>query len=333
NARLAETPRVNPKVYEAYLKGRYLWNRRSEPDVRKAIEQFEEAVRHDPQYAPAYAGLADSYTMFGTYGWTVPADREWMKATAAADKAIELDETLADGHTSRAGIAMNYELDWAKAEQGYRRALELNPGYANAHHWYGYYLLLTGRLKEAEAEIRRALELDPLSPIINANIGFCLYAGRQFDAAIAHWKNALEMHRNYRLLHGYITLAYVGKAMYPEALAELEKGRALSGAGPSETAVLAHIYARMGRTQEARALLSRLLSSRDVPAYYIAQVYVGLRENDKAITWLEKAYQQHSGPFNELNADPMFDPLRPDPRFEALLRSIGLPTSGATSSL
>jgi len=329
-SRLAEAPRVNPKVYEAYLKGRYLWNRRSQPDVQQAIEQFEEALRHDSHYAPAYAGLADSYTMFGTYGWTVPADKEWAKAIAAADKAIELDESLADGYTSRAGIAMNYELDWAKAEKGYRRALELNPGYANAHHWYGYYLLLTGRVKEAEVEIRRALELDPLSPIINANVGFCLYAAREYDGALAHWRKALEMHRNYRLLHGYMVLAYVGKGMYTEAVAELQKGLALSGAGPPEMAVLAHIRARMGDTAEAHTLLSQLLSRGDVPAYYIAEAYVGFGDKDRAFAWLEKAIRERTGPFNELNADPMFDSLRGDPRFDALLRQMGLPPSAAS---
>ncbi len=260
SARLAETTRVNPKVYEAYLKGRYFWNRRSEPDMRQAIEHFEEAIRHDPGYAPAYAGLADSYALYGSHGWTLAGGSPWTRALAAAEKALELDELLADAHTSRARIALNYELDWAGAGKGYRRALELNPGYANAHHWYGYYLMLTGRLKEAEAEMRRALELDPLSPIINANIGMCFYVARQYDAAMAHWRKALEMHRNYRLLHEYMTAAYVGKEMYREAVAEMQKGLALSGAGPSETAILAHIYGRMGRTEEARALLSEVLS-------------------------------------------------------------------------
>ncbi len=324
SARLAAARQVNPKVYEAYLKGRYFWNRRSEPDMRQAIDHFEEALRHDPGYAPAYAGLADSYTVYGALGWNLDGDDAWPRAIAAAEKALELDEHLADGHTSRAGIAMNHELDWAKAEKGYRRALELNPGYANAHHWYGYYLLLTGRLREAEAEMRRALELDPLSPIINANIGFCFYAARQFDAALAHWRNALEMHRNYRVLHGYMTMGYIGKGMYAEALAEMQKQRALSGAGPPETAILAYIYGRMGNTREARALLSEMLSRGEAPAYYVAIAHMGLGENDKAFEWLEKSLQERTGPFNELNADPMFDPLRADPRFGALLRRMGL---------
>ena len=326
-ARLAAAAPVNPKVYEAYLKGRYFWNRRSEPDMRQAIAHFEEALRLDPGYAPAYSGLADSYALYGSYGWTLAEGQPWSRAIAAAEKALELDEQLADGHTSRARIALNYELDWAKAEKGYRRALELNPGYANAHHWYGYYLLLTGRLKEAEGEMRRALELDPLSPIINANIGMCFYVGRQYDAAMAHWQKALEMHRSYQLLHEYMTAAYVGKKMYREAVAELQKSLSPSGAGPSQTAILAHIYGRMGRVEEARTLLSSVLSLADPPSYYIALAYVGLGDKDNAFRWLDKTLEERAGPFNELNADPMFDPLRADPRFPTLLRRMGLPDS------
>ncbi len=325
SARLAETTRVNPKVYEAYLTGRYFWNQRSEPDMRRAIEHFEEALRLDPGYAPAHAGLADSYALYGSHGWTLAGGQAWTRALAAAERALELDELLADGHTSRARIALNYELDWARAEKGYRRALELNPNYATAHHWYGYYLMLAGRPKEGEAEMRRALELDPLSPVINANIGLCFYMARRYDEAFGHWLRALEMHRNYQLLHEYMTMGYVAKGMYAEALAELPKGLGRSGVGMSEKAILAHIYARMGRTPEARVLLSQVLSQEDAPAMSVALAYVGLGETDKAFEWLDKALRERTGAFNELNADPVFDPLRADPRFDALLRRMGLP--------
>jgi TolB-like protein/DNA-binding winged helix-turn-helix (wHTH) protein/lipoprotein NlpI len=329
-ARLAEATSVNPKVYEAYLKGRYFWNRRSEPDMRQAIEQFEEALRLDPAYAPALAGLADSYALYGSYGWTLAGGRPWERALAAAEKALDLDEFLADAHTSRARIALNYNLDWKSAGEGYRRALDLNPGYANAHHWYGYYLMLSGRLKEAEAEMRRALELDPLSPIINANIGMCFYVARQYDAAIAHWRKVLEMHRNYRLVHRYMTTAYVGKGMYAEAVAEIQKALALSGAGPPEMAILAHIFGRTGRQQEARSLLSEMLSRPDAFPYDLAIAYVGMGENDQSFSWLDKAVQARSGAFNEVNADPMFDGLRADPRFQTLLSRIGLAIAPAS---
>jgi Tfp pilus assembly protein PilF len=324
-ARLADTSHVNPKVYEAFLKGRYFWNRRSEPDMRQAIAHFESALELDPGYAPAYAGLADSYALYGSYGWTLDGGRAWARALAAAERALALDELLADAHTSRARIALNYELDWAGTEKGYRRALELNPGYANAHHWYGYYLLLTGRLKEAEAQMRRALELDPLSPIINANIGMCFYVGRKYDAAIEHWRKALEMHRNYPLLHAYMTSAFAGKGMYREAEAELQKRIALAGAGPEEWSMLVHIYGRMGKTADARTLLKKVLSREDAPPYFVGLAHVGLGDKDAAFNWLEKAIEQRAGPFNELNADPLFDPLRGDPRFADLLRRMGLP--------
>jgi Tfp pilus assembly protein PilF len=318
-------PRVNPKVYEACLKGRYFWNRRSEPDMRQAIAHFEEAIRHDPAYAPAHAGLADSYAIYGSYGSTLPGGEAWARAVASADQALALDPLLADGHTSRARIALNYELDWAGAERRYRRALELNPGYAIARHWYGYYLLLTGRLSEAEAELRRALELDPLSPIVNANVGMAFYFGRKFDAAIAHWNRALEMHRNYRLLHNYLASAYLGKQMYAAAATQLETGIALSGAGSWERALLAHTHGRAGRTEQARALLAEVLRGGDTDAYNAAIAHVGLGEADLAFERLTRAVDTRLGAFNELNADPIFDPLRADGRFAALLRRMRFP--------
>jgi TolB-like protein/DNA-binding winged helix-turn-helix (wHTH) protein/Tfp pilus assembly protein PilF len=326
SARLAETPRVDPKVYAAYLRGRHFWNRRSEPDMRQAIEHFGEALRHDPSYAPAYAGLADSFALYGSHGWILPGGNAWGRAVAAAERALQLDELLADGHTSRARIALNHEMDWAAAGRGYRRALELNPNYANARHWYGYYLMLTGRIGEGEAEMRRALELDPLSPIINANIGMCLYVGRQYDAALAHWRSAGEMHRNYPLLHMYMASGFIGKAMYTEALAEVEKSVSLSGVGPWELALKVYVHGRSGRTVDARTLLAEMRSRSDVPAYYMALAHVGLGRTDEAFEWLERSLQERWGPFNELNVEPLFDPLREDPRFAAVVRRLGLPT-------
>ncbi|HET9358828.1 MAG TPA: FlgO family outer membrane protein [Vicinamibacterales bacterium] len=326
-SRLSEAIPVNPKVYEAYLRGRYFWNQRSEPAMRQAIAHFDEAIRLDSGYAPAYSGLADSYAMYGSHGWSLAGDNAWERAVAAAEKAMEVDELLADGHTSRARIALNYDLDWVGAERGYRRAIELNPGYATARHWYGYYLILSGRFKDGEAEMRRALELDPLSPIINANIGMCFYMARQYDAAIAHWQKALEMHRSYAQLHEYLTMAYVGKEMYPEAAAESQKILSLSDIAGPEIGILAHVYGRMGRTQEARRMLAEVLSQGESAAYYIALAYVGLGERDNAFKWLDRALQKRAGPFNELNAEPMFDALRADPRFPALLRRMGLPAS------
>lgn len=316
---------IDPAVYDLYLRGRFFWNRRTEEDVRRAIEHFEEAIRKDPTYAPAFAGLADSYIILNQ--WSMPGATAWTKARAAADRALQLDDTLAEGHTSRAGIAMNGEWDWARADKEYRRALELNPGYATAHHWYGYYLMLTGRLAEAEVELKRAQELDPLSLIINANIGFRLYVARDHRAALAHWQKALEKDPNSSLLHAYKGLALLQLERYPEALATIQKSMDLSGAPPT-LAVIAHTYAKMGRTDEARKVLASLHETskkRFVPAFYISLVHLGLGEHDLAFRWLEKAYEERSGPMLELHADPIFDPLRADPRFTTLLRRIGLP--------
>jgi TolB-like protein/DNA-binding winged helix-turn-helix (wHTH) protein/Tfp pilus assembly protein PilF len=324
-ARLAETIPVNPKVYEAHLKGRYFWNRRTEPDMQQAIFHFEEARRLDPDHAPAYSGLADSYALYGSHGWTLAGGDPWKRALAAAERALELDPLLADGHTSRARIALNYELDWDGAGGGYRRALELNPGYANAHHWYGYYLMLRGDVSQGRAEMQRALELDPLSPVINANIGFSYYVARDYDAALAHWRRVLEMHRNYALVHSYMTGAYVAKGMYTEALAQLQKAVELSGEGTQEKALLAHIYGRMGRTGDARALLSELMRRGDAPGYDMAIAFAGIGDHDHAFSSLDKTLQQRWGPFNELNAEPLFDALRSDARFPSLLRRIRLP--------
>jgi DNA-binding winged helix-turn-helix (wHTH) protein/TolB-like protein/Tfp pilus assembly protein PilF len=328
-ARLAATTRVTPKVYEAYLKGRYFWTRRSEPDMQQAIANFEEAIRLDNGYAPAHAGLADSYAIYGSYGWKLPGGQPWVRAVAAAEKAIALDPELADGHTSRARIALNHELDWERTGAGYRRALELNPGYANAHHWYGYYLLLTGRLDEGEKEIRRALELDPLSPIFNANAGMAAYFGRRYDAAIAHWQKALEMHRNYPLLHAYLATAYCGKGMYAEAVAELEKGATISGAASMDLGLLAHTYGRMGRVKEARALVAKLSPDGDLVAYDLARAYLGIGDTDRMFEWLARSVDTRMGAFNELNADPIFDPVRADPRFAELLKRMRFPAVAA----
>jgi DNA-binding winged helix-turn-helix (wHTH) protein/tetratricopeptide (TPR) repeat protein len=329
-ARLAETTSVDPRVYEAWLKGRYFWQRRTEPDMRQAIAYFEEAIRLDPAYAPAYAGLADSYAIYGSYGWQLAGGNSWTRAVAAAEKAIALDENLADGHTSRARIALNHELDWERTGAGYRRALELNPGYANAHHWYGYYLLLTGRLDEGDKEIRRALELDPLSPIFNANAGMAFYFGRRYDEAIAHWRKALDMHRNYPLLYGYLATAYIGKRMYPEAIAELGKNVALTGDDSREAGLFAHIYGKMGRATDAHALVKKMMREGDQAAYDIALAYVGMGDADEAFKWLTRAVDTRMGAFNELNADPIFDPIRADPRFPELLRRMRFP-AGVTA--
>ena len=316
---------VDPRVYEAYARGRYFWNRRSKEDVQRALEEFKRAIDIDASFAPAYAGLADSYMAIGGYGFSAGEDA-WQQAIAAAEQALRLDPDLADGHASRGNIAWQYEWDWDRAGAEFRRALALNPGYANAHHWYGYYQLLIGRPREAEAEIAAALQLDPLSPIINANVGFARYIGRDYDGALAHLQKTLDMHPQFRLTHSYMGLVHVARGSYADAIAAFEK--AIDAAGsPTDRAVLAHAYARAGQIGRARAILADLerpQPDRFVPAYYFALIHVGLGDKDRAFAALERAFEERVGPVNELNADPMFDSLRDDPRFEVLVRRLRL---------
>jgi tetratricopeptide (TPR) repeat protein len=322
---MASSRPVDPRVYQAYARGRYFWNRRSKEDVQRALAEFSNAIEIDPAFAPAYAGLADSYSSIGSYGFAA-GEQAWRQSVAAAEKALLLDPNLADGHTSRATIAVHYEWDWDRAGAEYRRALQLNPGYATARHWHGYYQLLIGKPGEAEAEITAALRLDPLSPIINANIGFCRYIARDYDGALSHLRGALEMHPEFRLIHSYIGLVHVARGAYDEAIAAFLKALETGGA-PTDRAVLAHAYARAGQTDRAKAILAELERPKGgefLPAYYFALVHVGLGDKDRAFAALDRAFEERVGPLNELNIDPMFDSLRDDPRFDTLRRRLRL---------
>ncbi|MGH9860979.1 MAG: tetratricopeptide repeat protein [Candidatus Acidiferrales bacterium] len=319
-AGLSQRTSISPAAYEDYLKGRFFWNKMTMGGFRRAIQHFEAAISKDPAYAEAHAGLADSYASLGL--WGLHGREALQRAKAAAEKAVTLRESLADGHASRAFIAMGYEWDWATAEREFRRALELNPGHSAAHHRYGYYLMLRGRWDEAGAELRKAQELDPLSMLINANIGFRHYLMREYDAAIAHWKKNLEMEPDYPLLHGYMGTAYIMKKMYPEAIESLEKAKGT----PGVTSAFGYIYGVTGREEKARKQLGALLDAAKrsfVPAFYIALLYAGLGDRDQAFAWLDRAYEERSGYLMEIHLDPMFDPLRSDPRFDALLRRLG----------
>ncbi|MEO8679883.1 MAG: winged helix-turn-helix domain-containing protein [Vicinamibacterales bacterium] len=317
---LAGTVAISPEAYEDYLKGRFFWNKLTVPGYERAIEHFDAAIRKNPDFAEAYAGLADSYASLGL--WGLPGREALAKAKAAAEKAVALRETLADGHASKAFIAMSYEWDWETAEREFLRALELNPSYAHAHHRYGYLLMLRGRSEQSAAELRQAQELDPLSMVINANIGFRLYLMRQYDAALAHWDKNLEMDPDFPLLHGYKACALTMQEKYPEALAELE--RAIGT--PGVIAARGYIYGRMGRKQEARKQLEALLELRKttfVPAFYVALLYTGVGDKDQAFAWLDRAIEERSGYLMEIHVDPMFDTLHSDARFQALLHLLG----------
>jgi serine/threonine protein kinase/tetratricopeptide (TPR) repeat protein len=327
-ARMAKRSTESTEAYQLYLKGRYYWNKRTEEGLHRAIEYFSEATERDRNYALAHAGLADSYILLGEFG-LLPAREAYAKAREAATKALELDETLAEAHNALAILKGDYDWDWPGAEREFRRAIELNPGYATAHQWYGEMLSELGRHEEALAEIKRARQLDPLSLIINAAIGkTLLYAGRE-DLAIEQLRKTLEIDPNFAHAHQFLGYAYVRKGEFAEAIAEFQRAIALSPNFTQYQAGLGHAYARAGKSGEARNLLYELkeLSKRRYVSWCdFAAIYAGLGEKDQAFACLEKAYEQRDTKLvTRGNLNPLLDPLRSDPRFADLLRRIGLP--------
>ena len=316
-----------PKTYEAYdlyLKGQYFWNRRTPKDFRQAIDYFQQAAAKDPGYARAYAGLANSYALMGGYSGE-PQAEFISKARSAALRALELDENLAEAHTALALIVQNYDWDWETAEKEYRRAIELNPNYATAHHWYAEHLALLGHFDEALRESERARELDPLSLIIATDNGAILYFSRQYDRAIEKLRAVLEVDPNFTHAH-ILEYVYVQKGMFADAQADLEKLRRVDDS-PWSLAQSAYIFGRSGQQPEARRALEKLEQlnrHHQIDPAPILIAYVGIGNKDEAFAWLEKAYSQHSNVLTSLKVDPIYDPLRSDPRFQDLLRRVGL---------
>jgi serine/threonine protein kinase/tetratricopeptide (TPR) repeat protein len=325
--RLVKRYTDNVEAYQLYLKGRYYWNRRTPDGFKKGLELFQQAIDTDPDYALAYAGLADSYAMLGDYSVLAPRDT-FPRAEAAATTALRLDDNLAEGHTSLAFVKMAYQWDWAAADREFRRAIELNPNYATAHQWYASYLVMMGRFDESIREIKRAQELDPLSRIINANLGLHYYYARKFDESVEQLKKTISLEETFFVPHQYLGRTYIQKGMYREALAELERARQLSNNAPEVVASLGHAYAVAGRpadAQKALADLDEIAKERYVLPYFRAAVYTGLGDKDQAFAWLERAFEERHPGLVLVNIDPRFDTLRSDPRFVALLRRLGLP--------
>lgn len=324
--RLVAPRTVSAQSYENYLKGRYYWNKRSEEGLTKAIDYFQLAVKQDPRYALAYAGLADCYSIIGSaIVGTVPAADVAPKARAAAQKSLELDENLAEAQTSLATVRFNYDWDWAAAEKGFQRAIELNPSYATAYQRYSLYLIAMGHADRSIAEMNRARELDPLSISTNFSLGWRLYMARQYDPAIEQLRNTIDMDPSFTLPHLVLGQAYEQKGRTDEAIAELQKAASISHDSPPILGVLGHVYGVAGKTADAEKILAQLgaeSTQRYVSPFYIALVYAGLGENDKAIDNLEKAYQDRSNGVVFLKVDPQLDGLRASPRFQALLRRL-----------
>ena len=318
---------VNPDAYESYLKGRYFWNKRTADGLKVALAYFKQAIDEDPKYAQAYSGLADTYALLGDWQYAVMTPKEaFPKAKAAAIKALELDSTLGEAHNSLAFVLEGFDWDFDSAGKEFQRAIELNPGYATAHHWYAWHLSLVGRFDEAIAEMRKAENLDPLSLIINADLAELLGLAHSYDESIRQSRKTIEMDPNFALAHNQLAQAYLQKQMYDEAVAELQEAVKLSGGGPTCIANLARAYVASGKRSEAVKLLD-VLKRRSTTGYSnaseIAMIYASLGDTDQAMAWLEKGFEERFNPGVLLR--PGFDPLRSDPRFEDLRRRIGLP--------
>ncbi len=325
--RLAKRSTENPEAFQLYINGRYHWNRRTEENLRRAVEYFRQAIDKDPGYALAWAGLADCYGLYNSYQVELPRE-SGPKAAAAAAKALEIDDTLAQAHASLGMIRFSYEWDWAGAEREFRRAIELDNNYATAHHWFGVFLSAMGRSGEAVASLKRARQLDPLSVIINADVGLLLHFARRYDDAIEQVRKALEMDTNFVAGHRPLGLAYEQKGMHAEAVAELQKALEVSRGHPFILGSLGHAYARAGRREKALATISDLeaLSKRRyVAPFNTAVIYTGLGDSGRAFEWLQKAFNDRSLDMTFLKVDPRFDALRADPRFGDLIGRMKLP--------
>ena len=310
----------DPRAYELYLKGRFQWNKRNADGLYKAIDFFNQAIEIDPQYALAYAGLADVYNLLDIWAG-LPTKETFPRAKAAAEKALSIDDQLAEAHTSLAYAIHTYEWDWPAAEREYRRAIELNPNYATAHQWYAEFLTAVGRFEEAEREGRRALALDPMSPIINAVVAWNRTMARRYPAAIEQGVRSTQLFPDFMAGHAYLGLAYLESGKPREALAELEKARALLDIVVIET-WLARAELAAGKRAEAEKILQSLESRGArgdyLPSYYMAVLYAHLGNRDRAFAELKRAVAERTGAMVWVEVDPSLDPLRGDPRFASI---------------
>jgi TolB-like protein/DNA-binding winged helix-turn-helix (wHTH) protein/Tfp pilus assembly protein PilF len=325
--RKLSTQTTSYEAYDLYLKGRYFWNKRNAASFEQAAEYFQQAIAKDPNYARAYAGLADTYALMASW-FIAPQGEIIPKAREAALHALQLDDSLAEAHCSLAVIAQNHDYDWKTAEKEYRRAIELDPDYATAHQWYAEFLSLQARFDEALAESERARQLDPLSLIIATDHGAILYFARQYDRAIEQFRSVFEMDPAFPRAH-LIVCAYVEEGRFEDAMADLENWRRADG-GTIRWAEQAYVYGSWGRRAEAEVAMAHfqsiLRNHHPVaePTPQLLRAYIALGMKDQAIALLEKSYAEHSNAVIGMKVEPSYDPLRSDPRFQALLRRVGL---------
>lgn len=317
----------NAEAYRCFLRGRYLWNRRTLDSVTRSIEYFRRAIEADPDYTLAWIGLADSYAKLGDVGVAALPPREaFSQAKIAAIRAVEIDNSLAEAHTTLAHLFM-HDYEWREAEREFRSALRLNPSYATTHHWFAYQLLMTGQREEAFEEIGRALELEPLSVPINADYGELLYFARDYRAASEQYARTLELDDRFYPTHLGLGRVFLEMGEHQTALGFFSAARELSRGSSDVTAAIARAAAVSGREEEARELLARLYETartQYISPYGIAAIHAALDENDEAFRWLERACEEHAAWSIYLSVDPRFDPLRGDPRFAAVLGVVGL---------
>lgn len=319
------------EAYRLYLQGRHHWNRWTEEGFYKAIGYFQQAVDKDPAYALAYAGLADSYVLLGWNSYLPPKDA-FPKGRTAAMKAQELDPSLGEAHAPMAAVLWLYDWQWVEAHAGFKRSLALNPCYPTANHWHAEFAMTMGRQEDAIAKMRGSHELDPLSLIISVAIGWALYMARRYDEAIEQLLRTVELDPNYPVTHWILGLLYRITGRYDLAIAAGEKGVNLSGGSPLIRAALAHTYGISGKTNEARIVLDELIAlakQKYVAPHFFAGIYIGLGENERAMEYLEKSFEEHSHWLIYLHIDPSMDALRSGSRFQDLLRRIGLPERAA----
>src|SRR5579862_3868891 len=322
----------NAEAYRLYLKGRHHWNKWTEEGFYKAIEYFQRAVEKDPSYALAHAGVADSYVLLGWNSYLPPKDA-FPKAKAAALTALQFDPDLGEAHTPLAAVLWLHDWHWPEAEKEFKRSLELNPAYPTANHWHAEYVMTMGRHAEAIAQMKNSQTLDPLSLIINVAIGWAHYMARRYDEALAQLLQTVDLDPNYPVTYWILGLVYRTTGRYDLAITEGEKGVKLSGGSPMVRASLAHSYGKAGRTKEARQILDDLTSvakCKYVAPHFFAGIHIGLGENDLALDCLEKSYEEHSHWLIYLHIDPTMDDLRSEPRFQDLLKRVGLPAANAS---
>jgi tetratricopeptide (TPR) repeat protein len=326
-AKVEKTYTTNPEAYQLYLKGRFYWNKRTGESLRQAVEFYNQAIERDQNYALAYSGLAETYVLYSFYGIASPK-ASMPQAKAAALRAVEIDDSVAEAHSALGNYLLFFEFDRAGGEKELRRAIELNPNYATAHHWLGLNLLtVLKRFDEAISEMKRAEELDPLSPVISADAGLALVYARRYDEAIAQTKRALSLDPNFFSARYTLGYAYDGKRLYTEAIAEYRRALALND-DPYVKALLVSSMVKSGRQADALKLVKELKAESAtlyVPNYCLAMAYTALGGKEEAFGLLEKDIAEHSSFVSVLAVEPAFDDLRNDPRFKAMLRRLNLP--------